>query len=229
MWLKRSGWQCIQSRKKSHCSNGDGREPGCFNIVYSQMCSTHKKKKKVLWNFLLISSKNISLFTSLGSDSRSQAHKTFVRFFFFWQKFEKVCKILWNSGRCCTSSEGNCSFFFLFFFFGVLECERPEGADVEKMTFTSMSRDRRQRCTLNAYCFFALKTFPLPARSCPDPAPTETFVQNPRDQVELFIFSCVGEWDRENRTNTAGTKADKVPILLIVRTRRRHLFLQFIA
>lgn len=179
MWLKRSGWQCIQSRKKSHCSNGDGREPGCFNIVYSQMCSTHKKKKKVLWNFLLISSKNISLFTSLGSDSRSQAHKTFVRFFFFWQKFEKVCKILWNSGRCCTSSEGNCSFFFLFFFFGVLECERPEGADVEKMTFTSMSRDRRQRCTLNAYCFFALKTFPLPARSCPDPAPTETFVQTP--------------------------------------------------
>lgn len=120
-------------------------------------------------------------------------------------------------------------FFFSIFFFGELECERPEGADVEKMTFTSMSRDRRQRCTLNAYCFFALKTFPLPARSCPDPAPTETFVQNPRDQVELFIFSCVGEWDRENRTNTAGTKADEVPILLIVRTRRRHLFLQFIA
>ena len=30
------------------------------------------------------------------------------------------------------------------------------------MTFTSLSRDRRQRCTLNAYCFFALKTFPPP-------------------------------------------------------------------
>lgn len=200
------------------------------STLFIVKCVAHiKRKKKVLWNFLLISSKNISLFTSLGSDSRSQAHKTFVRFFFFGRslrKFAKFCEIQVDVAQ---ARRVIAVFFFSFFFFGELECERPEGADVEKMTFTSMSRDRRQRCTLNAYCFFALKTFPLPARSCPDPAPTETFVQNPRDQVELFIFSCVGEWDRENRTNTAGTKADEVPILLIVRTRRRHLFLQFIA
>lgn len=199
------------------------------STLFIVKCVAHiKRKKKVLWNFLLISSKNISLFTSLGSDSRSQAHKTFVRFFFFGRslrKFAKFCEIQVDVAQ----ARRVIAVFFSFFFFGVLECERPEGADVEKMTFTSMSRDRRQRCTLNAYCFFALKTFPLPARSCPDPAPTKTFVQNPRDQVELFIFSCVGEWDRENRTNTAGTKADEVPILLIVRTRRRHLFLQFIA
>lgn len=38
---------------------GDGREPGCFNIAYSQMCSTHFKKK-VLWNFCLVALKHIS-------------------------------------------------------------------------------------------------------------------------------------------------------------------------
>lgn len=228
MWLKRSGWQCIQSRKKSHCSNGDGREPGCFNIVYSQMCSTHKKKK-CSGIFCLLALKTY-LCSQVSDRILARKHtKPLFAFFFFGRslrKFAKFCEIQVDVAQ---ARRVIAVFFFSFFFFGELECERPEGADVEKMTFTSMSRDRRQRCTLNAYCFFALKTFPLPARSCPDPAPTETFVQNPRDQVELFIFSCVGERDRENRTNTAGTKADEVPILLIVRTRRRHLFLQFIA
>lgn len=150
------------------------------STLFIVKCVAHiKRKKKVLWNFLLISSKNISLFTSLGSDSRSQAHKTFVRFFFFGRslrKFAKFCEIQVDVAQ---ARRVIAVFFFSFFFFGELECERPEGADVEKTTFTSMSRDRRQRCTLNAYCFFALKTFPLPARSCPDPAPTETFVQTP--------------------------------------------------
>lgn len=73
MWLKRSGWQCIQSRKKSHCSNGDGREPGCFNIVYSQMCSTHKKSAL---EFLLISSKTYLVFLIRFSYTQAQ---TFVQ------------------------------------------------------------------------------------------------------------------------------------------------------
>lgn len=150
------------------------------STLFIVKCVAHiKRKKKVLWNFLLISSKNISLFTSLGSDSRSQAHKTLFAFFFFGRslrKFAKFCEIQVDVAQ---ARRVIAVFFFSFFFFGELECERPEGADVEKMTFTSMSRDRRQRCTLNAYCFFALKTFPLPARSCPDPAPTETFVQTP--------------------------------------------------
>lgn len=178
MWLKRSGWQCIQSRKKSHCSNGDGREPGCFNIVYSQMCSTHKKKK-CSGIFCLLALKTY-LCSQVSDRILARKHtKPLFAFFFFGRslrKFAKFCEIQVDVAQ---ARRVIAVFFFSFFFFGELECERPEGADVEKMTFTSMSRDRRQRCTLNAYCFFALKTFPLPARSCPDPAPTETFVQTP--------------------------------------------------
>lgn len=90
MWLKRSGWQYIRSRKKSHCSNGDGREPGCFDIVYSQMCSTHKK---VLWNLCLLALKHISGF---WSDSRTHKHKHWFQFF--------GCVYILNSGSSCTGS-----------------------------------------------------------------------------------------------------------------------------
>lgn len=142
------------------------------------MCSTHKKKK-CSGIFCLLALKTY-LCSQVSDRILARKHtKPLFAFFFFGRslrKFAKFCEIQVDVAQ---ARRVIAVFFFSFFFFGELECERPEGADVEKMTFTSMSRDRRQRCTLNAYCFFALKTFPLPARSCPDPAPTETFVQTP--------------------------------------------------
>ena len=51
---------------------------------------------------------------------------------FLAEVWESLQNFLENSGRCCTSSECNCSFFLFCFFFVELECERPEGADVER-------------------------------------------------------------------------------------------------
>lgn len=149
------------------------------STLFIVKCVAHIKKKKCSGIFCLLALKTY-LCSQVSDRILARKHtKPLFAFFFFGRslrKFAKFCEIQVDVAQ---ARRVIAVFFFSFFFFGELECERPEGADVEKMTFTSMSRDRRQRCTLNAYCFFALKTFPLPARSCPDPAPTETFVQTP--------------------------------------------------
>lgn len=85
MWLKRSGWQCIQSRrkkrKKSHCSNGDKREPGYLDIVYSQRAA---HIKRLLWIFVPWNISGVS--GQIFFISQTLEAQLFWLFFFFFFK-----------------------------------------------------------------------------------------------------------------------------------------------
>ena len=133
-YVAKAIWLAMHSepgKKKSPIVQTGMEENLDVSTLFIVKCVAHIKKK-CSGIFCLLALKTYLCSQVSDRILSRKCTKPLVFLGFFWRKFEKVCKIFWKIQVDVAQARSVITVFLFCFFFVELECERPEGANVER-------------------------------------------------------------------------------------------------